>query len=141
MLSSEELRELHACGFGIGTHGNRHEPLTAAQDVDAELIESKKRVANVLGVDALNINSLSFPFSKQNASVVARARSAGYKLLFGGGQSLTPIARSVPALIARVGITASEVSDSHGNLLPHLLAIQLFRQPHRSLVAGPIPEN
>ena len=135
MLTKQELRDLHLSGFGIGTHGNHHEPLTEAENIDAELIDSKRKVAKILGVEAANINSLSFPFSRQSKSVIDRATVAGYQLLFGGGQSLTPISSGIPGLIARVGITADEVCDARGNLRPELLANQLFRQPLRQLVA------
>lgn len=133
MLTSGELRELQNNGFAIGTHGKRHEPLTRVPDLDSELVDSKNQVAQMLGVDPSSIRSMSFPFSKQNASVVQRAKAAGYQLLFGGGLTLNPCRGAVPELIARVGVTAREVCDGSGNLRPYLLALDLFRRPHRQL--------
>jgi peptidoglycan/xylan/chitin deacetylase (PgdA/CDA1 family) len=136
MLTSGELRELAAAGFAVGTHGKTHEALTTVTDVDAELNESRAVVARAIGVAPERLNSLSFPFSKQNGAVVARARAAGYDLLFGGGLSLTPLPARQPDLIARVGITADEVSDAQGELRSDLLAAYLFRRPHKPLQAA-----
>lgn len=136
MLTSQELRAMWGAGVEIGTHGKQHEPLTDVEDVDEELNGSRRRVAAVLGIDGSNITSLSFPFSRQNADVVNHAISSGYDLLFGGGRSLTPVKDAIPCLIARVGITASEICDTYGNVLPHRLANELFRQRHFLLEAG-----
>lgn len=136
MLSSEELRVMKRAGVAIGTHGKRHEPLTEVEDVDLELIESRRCVAGILGCPEDDIRSLSFPFSQQNAGVIDRALSCGYELLFGGGKSLTPVRDSIPNLIARVGVTASEVCDPDGELLAYRLANELFRQRHHALRAG-----
>ncbi len=133
MLTTDELRAMFLAGIGVGTHGKAHEPLTAVADVDAELLGAKTVVAGALGVVPERVRTLSFPFSKQNSAVVQRARSAGYELLFGGGLSLTPLAGGLPNLIARVGVTAHEVIDEHGNLLAARLAASLFRRPHRRL--------
>lgn len=136
MLTTEELRELAAGGFEIGTHGKTHEALTAVADVDAELHESRSIVARALGVSPKRVVCLSFPFSMQNAVVVERARVAGYDLLFGGGATVTPLARAVPDLLARVSITAQEACDQRGELRPEALAAYLFRRPHRALEPG-----
>ncbi len=133
MLSSAELVEMHRGGFSIGTHGKRHEPLPFIADLDAELRDAKTGVARALGVQEDEVDALSFPFSKYDASVVERARSAGYRLLFGGGLSLTPIDAAVPDLVSRVGITQGEVADASGNLHSAALAAYLFRRPHRAL--------
>jgi peptidoglycan/xylan/chitin deacetylase (PgdA/CDA1 family) len=136
MITSAELREMCASGFAVGTHGKMHEALTAVTDVDSELRDSKAIVARVLSIEPDGIRCLSFPFSKQDAGVVERARAAGYELLFGGGLTMTPLKRAFPDLIARIGITAGEVSDARGELREHALAAYLFRRPHRPLVPG-----
>ncbi len=136
MLSSEELRALRASGFAVGTHGKQHEALTSVTDVQSELLGSKQIVARALQVPPEQIGTMSFPFSKQDAQVVQRAREAGYELLFGGGLSLTPLSGPLPDLIARVGITAREMEDARGNLRPAALAAYLFRRPHQALQPG-----
>ncbi|MEP7311023.1 MAG: polysaccharide deacetylase family protein [Pseudomonadota bacterium] len=133
MLSESELRRMQQSGIGIGTHGSKHEPLTRVPDVDRELLDSRAVVARAAGVQEDVIISLSFPFSKFDAFVITRARAAGYHLLFGGGLSLTPLKEKIPELIARVGITAGEIVDAHGDLRPTALAAYLFRRPHRTL--------
>ena len=136
MLTSEELRAMRRAGVGIGTHGKRHEPLTEVEDVDMELNDSRRRVTEILGCPESDIRSLSFPFSRQNTCVVDRAFLCGYDMLFGGGKSLTPVRESIPNLIARVGVTASEVCGPDGELLAYRLANELFRQRHHALDAG-----
>jgi peptidoglycan/xylan/chitin deacetylase (PgdA/CDA1 family) len=132
MLTTGELQGLAAAGIVVGTHGKAHVALTRAADLDAELSGAQHIVA-ALGVAPQSVNTLSFPFSKQNQRVIQRARAAGYELLFGGGLTLTPLAAGLPHLIARVGITAHEVTDASGNLLASRLAAALFRRPHRGL--------
>jgi len=133
MLNRDELLSLRENGFSIGTHGKHHEPMTAARDLDDELQGARDLVGEALGIEASEIRTLSFPFSRTNSIIVKRANDLGYRLLFGGGQSLTPVGSGVPGALSRVGITASEISDANGNLLKHLLAVQLFRRPHRKL--------
>jgi peptidoglycan/xylan/chitin deacetylase (PgdA/CDA1 family) len=133
MLTGQELRELRDGGMAVGTHGKRHEALTSVPDVDSELQESRSLVALALGAAAKEVMSMSFPFSKQNLAVVQRARAAGYHLLFGGGLTMTPLSGVLPDLIARIGITAREVTDANGDLRSYALAAYLFRRPHRAL--------
>jgi peptidoglycan/xylan/chitin deacetylase (PgdA/CDA1 family) len=133
MLTTGELQAMAAGGVAVGTHGKAHEPMTSVADVDTELRASKVLVAERLGLSPDGVSTLSFPFSKQNDGVIQRARAAGYELLFGGGLSLTPLRSGLPDLLARVGITAHEVSDSRGNLVVAQLASALFRRPHRRL--------
>jgi peptidoglycan/xylan/chitin deacetylase (PgdA/CDA1 family) len=136
MLTSQELRDMANDGFGVGTHGKAHEALTTVSNPDVELSESKLAVAAAMQVRPETICSLSFPFSKQNAAVIARARATGYKLLFGGGLSLTPLDPVLPDLLARVAVDAAGICDDRGNFSPSLLAAYLFRRPHRMLQPG-----
>lgn len=136
MLTGDELRTMQRAGVEIGTHGKRHEPLTEVEDVDMELKESRSRIAAVLGCPESEVRSMSFPFSRQDVRVIDRAFTCGYELLFGGGKSLTPLKDSIPNLIARVGVTASEIAGPDGRLLAYRLANELFRQRHHALDAG-----
>jgi peptidoglycan/xylan/chitin deacetylase (PgdA/CDA1 family) len=136
MLTTEELRLLATAGVTVGTHGKRHEALTSVPDAETELNDSKTAVAAALAVAACDIDSLSFPFSKQNTAVVELARRAGYRLLFGGGSTLTPLHAELPDMVPRVGICAGDVQDANGNLIAHKLAAYLFRRPHRVLAPG-----
>lgn len=133
MLSSTELQDLYRGGFAIGTHGKQHEPLPTVADLNLELRGSRGGVALALGVAENEIKVLSFPFSRFNATVVERARAAGYGLLFGGGLSITPLGDGIPDLIARVGITQGEVAEGNGDLRAAALAAYLFRRPHLAL--------
>ena len=129
MISAAELRVLPSGGVALGTHGRQHEPLPQADDLDSELVESRRVVSEAAGLPESEVATMSFPFSRQNSRVVARARELGYRLQFGGGLSLTPIADGLPDLLARVGITAGYVQDARGNLDPASLGWYLFRRP------------
>lgn len=133
MLTAAELREMAGAGVAIGVHGKRHEPLTEVEDLDAELLESRRTLARLCEEKEERVASLSFPFSRHDDRVVSRTLQLGYRLLFGGGSSLTPVGANVPPLIARVGITAAGLADARGRLMPERLAAYLFRRPHAAL--------
>jgi peptidoglycan/xylan/chitin deacetylase (PgdA/CDA1 family) len=136
MLTASELRQMVEAEVAIGVHGKRHEPLTEVADLDGELLESRRTLSRLCATNEEQVASLSFPFSRHDDRVVSRALQLGYRLLFGGGSSLTPVAAKVPALIARVGITAAGLADARGRLMPERLAAYLFRRPHAAL---PLP--
>lgn len=136
MLTAAELKAMAACGFGIGTHGRQHEPLTRVVDLQAELRDARRMVAECAGMPEDRVMTLSFPFSKQNAAVIDAAHAAGYGILFGGGLTLAPVLPRVPALVPRVGITAGPVQDAAGNLRPEALSAYLFRRPIAPLQPG-----
>jgi peptidoglycan/xylan/chitin deacetylase (PgdA/CDA1 family) len=136
MLTAAELKALAQADVAVGTHGKQHEPLPDVVDLAAELRDSRRQVAQAADLPEERVASLSFPFSKQNARVVAEAQGQGYRLLFGGGLSLTPLGNGVPDLLARVGITAGPLQDRRGNLRPTRLAAYLFRRPIRALRTG-----
>jgi len=133
MLTKEEVGQLHESGFGIGTHGYQHEPLTAVDDLDFELGESRRAVADIVGIPVERVVTMSFPFSKASRAVAERAQKIGYRLMFAGGHSMLPTDSAIPCLVPRVGITEQEVVDENGSFVPHALASQLFRLPHRGV--------
>lgn len=133
MLTGNELRELAAEGVEVGTHGKSHEAMTTSAQLEEELVVPRRVIAATLGVSPERVRCLSFPFSKADATVTERARQAGYSLLFGGGLSLNPFGERLPTLLARVGISAPDITDARGNLRTEALAAYLFRRPKRAL--------
>ncbi|MEJ2054110.1 MAG: polysaccharide deacetylase family protein [Calditrichaceae bacterium] len=76
-LSWRDLKECMALGFEIGSHTQSHELLTwmGPQKQMAELLDSRKELENILGV---NIYSVSYPFGRFNADTLYCAEQAGY---------------------------------------------------------------
>jgi peptidoglycan/xylan/chitin deacetylase (PgdA/CDA1 family) len=78
-LTWDEVRALHAAGFEIGSHAERHEPLTADDPhaAAAELRASRERLEGELGAPAGGF-ALSYPYGARDRAVVAAARAAGF---------------------------------------------------------------
>jgi len=86
-LSWDDLRELKAHGFTIGSHTISHADLTKKKPDEAtdaflhrikkELLLSKKIIDKKLGQDTIN---LSLPYGRYNADVLKIAKSVGYKV-------------------------------------------------------------
>lgn len=76
-LAADELRELAAAGWEIGSHTVSHERLTelGERDLDVELRESRTCLEGLLGQPC---RSLAYPFGAADARVIAAAEDAGY---------------------------------------------------------------
>jgi peptidoglycan/xylan/chitin deacetylase (PgdA/CDA1 family) len=76
-LSWEELAELRASGWEIGSHTCTHPHLTQLDDVRLadELRRSRERCGGILGEPC---RSLAYPFGDHDARVVEAAGAAGY---------------------------------------------------------------
>jgi hypothetical protein len=56
--------------------------------------------------------------------------------MFTSDPVLTPFgAGGLPTLLGRIGFTTATVTDESGQFRPELLALWLFRRPHRVLAA------
>ncbi len=86
-LSWDDLREMKAAGFTIGSHSVSHSDLTRPGinetgeqflgRVKHELVTSKKIIDRELDQDTI---FFSFPFGRSNAGTIAMAKAAGYKM-------------------------------------------------------------
>lgn len=79
-MNWEQLREMHAAGFEIGSHGVHHRMLAKLpqDELDAELRDSKATLERELGGPALQI---AYPVGGDDAfdaRVIRAAREAGY---------------------------------------------------------------
>lgn len=77
-----QVREMHAAGFEIGSHGVRHRMLAKLTQVEleAELRDSRSTLERELGVP---INTIAYPVGGDDAfdaRVVEATRAAGYRL-------------------------------------------------------------
>lgn len=77
-LSAEQLKELSAAGWEVGSHGVNHRPLPYLNSryLDHELTRSRKILQNMLNTE---INTFSYPFGMQNTRVQYAVKKAGYK--------------------------------------------------------------
>jgi len=81
-MTWDQLREMHAAGMEIGSHGVAHRILAklSKEEMAAEVRESKRVLDRELGVPAL---SLSYPVGGLDAyddEVIATARDAGFRV-------------------------------------------------------------
>jgi peptidoglycan/xylan/chitin deacetylase (PgdA/CDA1 family) len=77
ILTADELRALRGAGVEVGAHTRTHPDLTVldAEDVRAELVESKRELEDVL--DAA-VEVAAYPYGRANTMVVDICREAGY---------------------------------------------------------------
>jgi len=127
MITKDQLRRLAAGRIAVGAHGATHTPLTEVPDVDAELTAARRALEDELG--GHEVTTLSFPHGKWDERVVARARAAGYRLLFTSVPELPPA--NGREVLGRVGFTNDTITAPDGRFAPELLALHLFRKPHQ----------
>jgi peptidoglycan/xylan/chitin deacetylase (PgdA/CDA1 family) len=80
-LSTDQIGELAAAGWEIGSHGVAHRPLSYLNStrLNYELGHSREILENIVKKD---ITTLSYPFGMQNSRVQKAAERAGYKFGF-----------------------------------------------------------
>ena len=85
-MSGEQIREVVAMGYEVGSHSCTHRDLTrlTSSVLKEELTRSKKMLEDITG---LEVDALSFPFGRYNRGTAEAAFEAGYRRLFGMGSS------------------------------------------------------
>ncbi|MGI5818898.1 MAG: polysaccharide deacetylase family protein [Armatimonadota bacterium] len=80
-LTWDQVRELEAAGWEIGSHTAQHERPTKidAEALRAELSGSRETIREQIDGDC---DALAYPFGLYDAGVVERARDAGYRIAF-----------------------------------------------------------
>jgi len=76
-MSWQALRELHALGWEIGSHGRSHRrliPMSTAR-IEDELISSKKMIEDRIGAA---VSTFCPPFNAWNSDLLAMIEAAGY---------------------------------------------------------------
>ena len=78
LLGTREILEMRDAGIGFGSHTHTHPPLTTIppERVLDELRTSRATLERVLGAP---VGVLCYPYGKQNATVRALAREAGFQ--------------------------------------------------------------
>jgi peptidoglycan/xylan/chitin deacetylase (PgdA/CDA1 family) len=96
-LSWDDLRELKAQGFDVEAHSKTHSNLAApppnerpadrAARLDSEIMEIKRLMENRMGGE---IRYFAYPYGGFDSEVVAKVKSAGYRVGFGAKKGSNP---------------------------------------------------
>ena len=106
-LSWDQLRELTAAGFEIGSHSLTHRDLTKLghRELVRELADSKKIIEDTIGVE---VTAVSYPFGRFFDRVLDEAAAAGYTC----GFTSSPVARDSLMAIGRWALYAMDGAGS-----------------------------
>jgi peptidoglycan/xylan/chitin deacetylase (PgdA/CDA1 family) len=101
-LDWNELRELMAAGWEIGSHSLNHDylPALAATELRCDLFDSKKILEDNLQAPILHV---SLPFGRGNARVYQMASAAGYDSVAILGSGNFDLQTSIP-IVSRRGV-------------------------------------
>jgi peptidoglycan/xylan/chitin deacetylase (PgdA/CDA1 family) len=104
-MSWDDLRELAALGWEIGSHTCTHPRLTNLDDdeLTRELADSRTECQEQIGQDC---HSISYPYGDVDDRVASAAQSVGYRVAAALTSSLAPLG---PYQHPRVGIYQSDV--------------------------------
>jgi peptidoglycan/xylan/chitin deacetylase (PgdA/CDA1 family) len=106
LLSADSLRELHAVGVEIGSHGATHRALTSLADAElaAETAGSRAALEEILGAPVV---SFCYPYGAFDARTVEAVRRAGFRAatVIRGG---IPPDLSDPLRLPRVAIRGTD---------------------------------
>lgn len=96
-LSWDELRELKAQGFDVQGHSKTHSNLAVpppnessadrAARLDAEIVATKQLIESRVGS---KVDHFAYPYGGFDSEVVAKVKSAGYKVGFGAKKGSNP---------------------------------------------------
>lgn len=102
LLSMREIAQMQTGGIAFESHTRTHAPLTmiAPDRASEELTTSRAALAELLGAP---VEILCYPYGKQNRTVRALARQAGYRAAVTAGHRLNS-RRTDPLRLKRIGI-------------------------------------
>lgn len=137
MLTSEQVKRMHAAGIAIGAHGRTHNSMARGGDLDTELNQPPRAIANLLGLPSPHaISTLAFPYGEHSDRAVTGALDAGYELLFtfSSRLNLLPHGRLVSRVLDRVNVSGPKLAPD-GSTTPERLARYFFPLPRSRTVA------
>lgn len=139
MLTSEQVKRIHAAGIAIGAHGQTHNSMARSSDLDTELHQPPCAISNLLGLQSPEtINALAFPYGEHSERAVTKALDAGYRLLFTFSSRLNPLQHGqiVSRVLDRVNVSGPKLAPD-GSATPKRLAKYFFFLPrNRTLIGG-----
>jgi peptidoglycan/xylan/chitin deacetylase (PgdA/CDA1 family) len=115
LLRPEEIRAMQAAGIQFGSHTCTHGSLIDMQPNEAflELTRSRATLMALLGRPVV---TLAYPYNKQNSTVRALARQAGYQAaVLGRGRANSRWTN--PRALMRIGVDARTTVDALGHRL------------------------
>lgn len=136
MLTSEQVKRMHAAGIAIGGHGRTHNSMARSSDLDTELRQPPCAISNLLGLQSPEaINALAFPYGEHSEQVVTEALDAGYRLLFTFSSRLNPLqhGRLASCVLDRVNVSGPKLAPG-GSTTPKRLARYFFFLPRNRAV-------
>ena len=136
MLTSEQVKRIHAAGIAIGAHGQTHSSMARSSDLNTELHQPPRAISNLLGLQSSDaINALAFPYGEHSDQVVTEALDAGYRLLFTFSSRLNPLqhGRLVSCVLDRVNVSGPKLAPD-GSTTPKRLARYFFSLPRSRAV-------
>jgi peptidoglycan/xylan/chitin deacetylase (PgdA/CDA1 family) len=137
MVDVADLHRLRAGGVELGLHGKSHVAMKRADDLDNELGGARAAMATMLdlpeGLSATPCATMSFPHGSFDDAIAARAREAGYELLFTSVPVLNRVGTQPSWLLGRTGYETDTVAGPDGRFRPERLAWYLFRREARRL--------
>lgn len=140
LMTWDELRHLHACGWDIGSHTCTHRQLPDLTDEDmhAELINARTRIADMIGTPP---TSLAYPRGHLNRKVVEAVKDAGYDhaLTVWPGEHT---AKNHPLLICRTEVSGADtLADFLWKLRGGFDTVQRLRARNTPVDPRNIPNN
>ncbi len=139
MVEVTDLVQLRTGGIELGLHGKSHTPMLRADDLDAELSGARLAMAAMLaspeGLASSACATMSFPHGSYDDAIAARARAAGYQLLFTSVPVLNPVGSQPSWLLGRTGYETDTIAGRNGEFQPERLAWYLFRRAAQRLAA------
>ena len=87
ILTADDLRELSAAGFEIGSHGMAHAHLTDLSDTElkTEVAESRRVLEDIIGAP---VTGFSYPYGEWDARVRDAVMEAGYEYAVSTGKGI-----------------------------------------------------
>jgi peptidoglycan/xylan/chitin deacetylase (PgdA/CDA1 family) len=103
-ISWAQVREICAAGHHLSSHGWSHRILTHcnASELDRELTDSKHEIEQQLGTE---VDSISAPGGRWNATVAEACARAGYRHLYHSNSSASPQSWKELSLHGRLMVT------------------------------------
>jgi peptidoglycan/xylan/chitin deacetylase (PgdA/CDA1 family) len=123
-LTWSMVEEMHAAGIVIGSHTRSHVllPRETAKDAAEELIESRKKLQNKLGV---SVQHFAYPAGKFNDAAIRAVAAAGYRFAY---TACSHQSRRDPLLtIPRTLLWENSCRNAFGGFSPALMAAQVRR--------------
>lgn len=113
-LSADQLKEMMADGWEIGSHSMHHIDLNECYNWEEEIVTSKSLLENKLGVEIL---TFAYPYGLANSQVIDYTYNAGYTSAVGLGSAVTHD-RSTLYYLSRKEVKSWYTTDFFADFLP-----------------------